>query len=189
MTQEITEKLKKYVNSINDTLANLPAENITRVVALLEDARLERKTVFIFGNGGSAATASHFACDLSKGAIADGKDRFKAIDLTDNVYILAAWANDSSYDQVFAEQLENHIGPGEVAIGISGSGNSPNVLNGIEMAKSKGATTVGSIGFYGGKLKDLVDIPVGAPIHDIEQAEDIHLILGHFITACLRGNA
>lgn len=189
MTQDITEKLKKYVNSINDTLVNLPAENIARVIALLKDARLEWRTVFIFDTGGSTATASHFACDLSKGAIADGKAGFRAISLTDNVDILTAWANDSSYDQVFAEQLENHIGPGEVAIGISGSGNSPNVLNGIKMAKSKGATTVGSVGFDGGKLKDLVDIPVVAPLHDMEQAEDIHLILGHFITACLRGNS
>jgi D-sedoheptulose 7-phosphate isomerase len=185
-SQDVREKIRGYISEVRNTLTNLPIDNLNQVVTLLEEARINGKRVFIFGNGGSAATASHFACDLSKGAITDGKPRIKAFALTDNVHILTAWANDTAYDKVFAEQLENYIEPGDIAIGISGSGNSPNVLNGIKLASEKGATTIGFIGFDGGKLKDMVDVHVIAPVHNMEQAEDIHLLLEHVVTSCLR---
>jgi len=108
--------------------------------------------------------------------------------LTDNVPLLSAWANDTAYENVFAEQLENFIEMGDIAIGISGSGNSQNVLNGVKVAKAKGATTIGFIGFDGGKLKDLVDLAIIVPNHNMEQVEDIHLLLEHVITTCLRGH-
>ena len=114
------------------------------------------------------------------------KARVKAFALTDNIALLSAWANDTAYENIFAEQLENILELGDIAIGISGSGNSPNVLNGVKTAKAKGATTIGFIGFDGGKLKELVDIYIIVPCHNMEQAEDIHLLLEHVITVCLR---
>ncbi|MFC1947580.1 SIS domain-containing protein [Chloroflexota bacterium] len=186
MAKTTKDKIKKYISDFDALLEKLPVEDIDRVVSLLEQTREGRSQVFIFGNGGSAATASHFACDLSKGTISEGKQRIKAFALTDNVHLLTAWANDTSYDMVFAEQINNYVEPGDVVIAISGSGNSPNVLNGINVAREKGATTIGFIGFSGGKLKELVDIHVIAPIDNMEQAEDIHLLFEHIISACLR---
>ncbi len=186
MNQKDIKIIKNYLSEISATLAKLPVEGITQVVELLEQARANRKRVYIFGNGGSAATASHFASDLAKGAICKGKPRIKAFALTDNVPLLSAWANDTAYENIFAEQLENFIEMGDIAIGISGSGNSQNVLNGVKVAKVKGATTIGFIGFDGGELKDLVDIAIVVPNHNMEQVEDIHLLLEHVITTCLR---
>jgi len=156
------------------------------VVELIETARARGKRIFTFGNGGSAATASHFASDLCKGAISPGKPRIRAFALTDNLPLLSAWANDSAYENIFAEQLDNFVEAGDIAIGISGSGNSPNVLNGVKIAKAKGATTIGLIGFDGGKLKNLVDMAIVVPNHNMEQVEDVHLLLEHIITTCLR---
>jgi len=178
--------VQRYVSEVSATLERLPIENVVQVVESLEGARLKARRVFIFGNGGSAATASHFAADLSKGAICKGKARIKAFALTDNAPLLTAWANDAVYENIFAEQLENLVEQGDVAIGISGSGNSPNVLNGVKVAKAKGATTIGFIGFDGGKLKELVDIHIIVPSYNMEQVEDIHLLLEHVITTCLR---
>jgi D-sedoheptulose 7-phosphate isomerase len=181
-----TSNVTDYLDDIRSTLAVLPEEEICRIVSILDHARLEGKTVFIFGNGGSAATASHFACDLSKGAMCKGRPRFKVLSLTDNLPVFSAWANDSAYDQVFAEQLENFAEEGDIAIAISGSGNSPNVLNGVKTARIKGLVTIGLTGFEGGKLKDLVDIPMVVANHTMEQIEDVHMLLAHMITTCLR---
>lgn len=187
MNQRVPETIKKYISEVDATLEGLPIDKIVQVVALLEEARLKAKRVFIFGNGGSAATASHFAADLSKGAICEGKPRIRAFALTDNIPLLSAWANDTSYENIFAEQLENLIEAGDIAIAISGSGNSANVLNGVKVAEAKGATTIGFIGFDGGKLKELADITIIVPSDNMEQIEDIHLLLGHIITTCLKG--
>ncbi len=186
MNSKNSDMIKNYLTDISTSLARLPVEAITQVIDVLEEARERGRSVFIFGNGGSAATASHFAGDLAKGAICPGKHRLKAFALTDHVPLLSAWANDSAYEHVFSEQLDNFIDAGDIAIGISGSGSSANVLNGIKAAKAKGATTIGFISFDGGSLKELVDIPVVVPVHNMEQSEDIHLLLGHVITTCLR---
>jgi len=181
----VTEIINEYLSGISAAQQRLPIEKVVQVVALLGKVQLKGGRVFIFGNGGSAATASHFAADLAKGAITRGKPRIKAIALTDNIALLSAWANDTTYDNIFAEQLENLIEHGDVAIGISGSGNSTNVLNAVKMARAKGATTVGFTGFDGGMLKDMVDVAIIVPSHNMEQVEDIHLLLGHIITTCL----
>jgi len=186
MSRKVPETIKKYISEVSATLERLPIENIAQVVELLEEARLKAKRVFIFGNGGSAATASHFAADLSKGTISHGKPRIKALALTDNIPLLSAWANDTAYENVFAEQLENLVEAGDIVIGISGSGNSINVLKGIKTAKLKGATTIGFIGFAGGKLRELVDTSIIVPSNVMEQIEDVHLLLEHVITTCLR---
>jgi D-sedoheptulose 7-phosphate isomerase len=181
----IPEIIECYLCGVSAAQQSLPIDKINQVVELLEEARLKSRRVFTFGNGGSASTASHFASDLAKGAICDGKPRIKAIALTDNIPVLSAWANDTAYENVFAEQLENLVEPEDTVIAISGSGNSPNVLKGVELAMAKGAKTVGFTGFEGGKLKDLVDIAIIVPIHDMRQIEDIHLLLCHAITTCL----
>ncbi len=186
MDNENLDIIENYLSQVGTTLDELPLDRIVKVVEVLDEARDKGNRIFIFGNGGSAATASHFASDLAKGAICKGKPRFKAFALTDNTPLLSAWANDTDYSNIFAEQLENFVEPRDIAIAISGSGNSPNVRNGTKVAKAKGATTIGFIGFDGGKLKDLVDIPLTVPNHNMEQVEDIHLLLGHVITTCLR---
>ncbi len=186
MAQEKRQIIETYLSEVGATLGKLPVDMAAQVVELIETARANGKRVFTFGNGGSAATASHFASDLSKGAISQGKPRIGAFALTDNVPLLSAWANDTAYESIFAEQLENLVETGDVAIGISGSGNSQNVLNGVKVAKSKGASTIGFIGFDGGKLKSLVDLAIIVPNHNMEQVEDIHLLLAHIITTCLR---
>jgi len=180
------ETIKDYISQVTDTLSKLPVDQIAGVVEALGEARDRGSRIFIFGNGGSAATASHFACDLDKGAIHRGKPRFKAFALTDNVPLLSAWANDTDYGNIFSEQLESFVEANDIAIAISGSGNSPNVLNGVKTATAKGATTIGFIGFDGGRLRDLVDIALVVPSHNMEQVEDIHLLLEHMITTCLR---
>jgi len=185
-SNKVIEIIGKYLQEVDITLKRLPQNEIAQVVSLLSEVRQKGNKVFIFGNGGSAATASHFASDLSKGAIRPGKPRIKAYALTDNVPLISAWANDTAYENIFTEQLENLLEPSDIAIAISASGNSPNVLNGIKLAGTKGAKTVGFIGFDGGKLKSLVDIAIIVPSHSMEQVEDIHLLLGHIITTCLR---
>lgn len=178
--------ITRYLESVQATISALPQDDIRRIVEILRKARTEKRRVYIFGNGGSAATASHFACDLNKGANSAGKPRLRAIALTDSLPLMTAWANDSAYADIFREQLENHLEPGDIVIGISGSGNSMNVVNGLQTAKSKGATTVALTGFDGGKVKDIAHYCVVVPSNSMEQIEDIHLVLEHLITTCLR---
>ncbi len=181
-----SQAIEAYLSEIRSTLNKLPIDTIEQVVNLLYEARDQKKRVFLFGNGGSAATASHLACDLTKGAGMNGKPRMRAMALTDNVPLISAWANDSSYEHIFAQQLQDQVEPGDIVIGISGSGKSPNVLNGIRAARSAGAITIGLTGFDGGDLKNLVDICIVVPDNSIDQVEDVHLLLGHIITSCLR---
>ena len=180
------QRITSYLEELKAVLDRFPVEDIERVVDVLLDARRTAATVFILGNGGSAATASHFACDLGKSAISPGVPRFRVVALTDNVPLLTAWGNDTDYVNVFSEQLRNLVRPGDVVIAISGSGNSPNVLKAVEVGRQAGATTIGLTGFEGGKLKDLVDICIVVPANHMGQAEDGHMILDHLITDCIK---
>ena len=164
----------------------LPVDSIVRVVETLNEAREKGRRVFVFGNGGSASTASHFACDLAKGAASQDRPGLRTQCLNDSTPLTTAWANDTDYEAIFSAQLMGLVDPGDVAIGISGSGNSPNVLNGVKAARMRGATTIGLSGFDGGELQSLVDIAVVVRNHIKEQVEDIHLLLGHVLTTCLR---
>jgi D-sedoheptulose 7-phosphate isomerase len=184
--QEATQIVSRYIDQVRQSMQVLPAEVIIQVAEAIRAARLSGRRIFIFGNGGSAATATHMACDLSKGGIVPGQPRIKAVSLCDNLPLLSAWANDSNYDNVFAEQLDNLIEEGDIALGISGSGNSPNILNAIQLANSRGALTIGFCGFDGGKLAQLVDIPVVVRNNCMEQVEDVHLMIEHLITSYLR---
>jgi D-sedoheptulose 7-phosphate isomerase len=179
----------QYIGEIKDILGRLPLDSLQRICDVLYEAYERDRTIFIFGNGGSAALASHMVCDLGKGTHCPppgslemtGIRRLKAIALTDNVPMITAWANDSSYDDIFAAQMENFVEPGDVAFGISGSGNSPNVLKALQLAREKGAITVGLTGFQGGKMKDLLDYGIIVPSNSMQQIEDLHLVLAHMI--------
>src|SRR5260370_42345421 len=149
--------------------------DLERVLSLLENVYHNGHRVFIKGNGGSAATASHFALDLAKNTIMVGAPRLKAISLTDNVPLITAWSNDTAYEHIFAEQLANMIEPGDVVIGISTSRNSPNVINALRLAKQLGRVAIGLLGAEGGKIKDIVDAYVLAPGQNTGQEENAHL--------------
>lgn len=181
----VTHALQAYIDQMQKAVGQIPLAPIARLIELLEAARVERRKVFIFGNGGSAATASHLANDLAKGTIATGKPRFRVISLNDNVPLLTAWANDTDYRKVFAQQLENLIEPGDLVLAISTSGNSPNIIEAVELARQRGAITVGWVGARGGLLKDNVDLPIPMPAEDTGQVEALQGILCHLITSHL----
>lgn len=176
----------QYIADLQPALAALAAVDFRKVEAILLRAREDERTIFIIGNGGSAATASHMANDLNKGAAVAGHRRFRALALTDNVPLITAWANDTRYDQVFVEQLANFIRPGDVLVAISGSGNSPNIIAALEWARREGAVTVGLTGGSGGRMLGLVDCCLLAPSDRMEQIEDMHLVLAHAICVSLR---
>src|SRR5436190_18198144 len=132
-------------------------QQLQHVLQLLEETYYSGHRIFIMGNGGSAATASHFALDLAKNTIMPGAPRLKAISLTDNVPLITAWSNDTAYENIFAEQLANMIEPGDVVIGISTSGYSPNVINALMQARQYRAATIALLGSRGGKIKKMVD--------------------------------
>ncbi len=180
------EFYSRYVHSLNSALEQLQWDTVEEIVAALHHARGRGRQVFIMGNGGSAATALHVACDFGKNTVVRGFPRLRVLSLTDNMALFSAHANDNGYAKVFAEQLANLVQPGDVAIGISASGNSPNVLNGIAQARAMGSRTIGWTGGTGGELAGMVDLPVVVPSDSVEQIEDAHLILEHIITLALR---
>ena len=161
-----------------------------RIVPIFLAAREADRTIFFFGNGGSASTASHFVIDIAKSTRRNLAEpaprRFRCIALNDNIPGITAWANDAAYDRIFAEPLRNLAVRGDVAVAISGSGNSPNVLAAVAAARELGVTTIGLTGMGGGKLKEMVDVPVIVPSNSMQHTEDVHLILLHLLTAYLR---
>lgn len=180
--QTSIESIDEYILETQRVLAEISRESIAMTVSRLFRAWEQRKQVFLLGNGGSASTASHMANDLSKATIVPGAPRMKVIALTDNVSIITAWANDTSFDSVFKEQLENLLEAGDTVLGISGSGNSPNVLRAMEFAREQGAFTIGWTGLAGGRLKDVVELCVHAPTEDMGTIESVHLVLDHLVT-------
>ena len=180
------DSIQRYLDEVRCTLAALLQERIQDVVDVLLSANRGGSTVFTMGNGGSASTASHFAGDLAKGTITPGCPRFRVMALTDNLPLITAWSNDASYEDVFAEQLNGLIESGDIVIAFSGSGNSPNVLRAVELARRMGGITIGFSGFSGGQLSALVDVSVVVPNDCMEQIEDVHIVLCHLITTVLR---
>ena len=180
------EAINNYLAELEQMVQTISRTHLQQVLSLLEEAYHRGHRVFIMGNGGSAATASHFALDLAKNTITPGAPRLKAISLTDHVPLITAWSNDTAYEHIFEEQLANLIEAGDVVIGISASGNSPNVIAAMRLAKQTRAATIGLLGAKGGVLKTLVDAYILAPGQNIEQEEDAHLILAHVITRHMR---
>ena len=179
------ESVQTYLRDVSEVLLQLPHDRIADVIAVLEQARAEGRRIFLFGNGGSAATASHIAVDLIKGTARPGRPRLKVMALNDGIPTLTAYANDYGYETVFAGPLEALAEPGDVAIAISGSGNSPNVLRAMDVARERELVTVGLTGFQGGKLKGKVDICVIVPSESMQQIEDAHLVILHAIFLAL----
>jgi len=180
------EQISDYIAVLQQTMDRLPRELIAEVVNILHDARLSGRQVFIMGNGGSASTATHFVCDLAKNTRREGLPHYRVIGLTDNMAIFSAYANDEGYDMVFSQQLANLIRPNDIVIGISASGNSANVLNGVAEAKKYQATTIAFTGFDGGRLGSMVDINIHVDSNIIEHVEDIHLMLEHMIVKTIK---
>jgi D-sedoheptulose 7-phosphate isomerase len=180
------ESISNYFSGLEEMLRSISQAHLQQVLSLLEEAYYHGHRIFLMGNGGSAATASHLALDLAKNTITHGAPRVKAISLTDHVPLITAWSNDTAYEHIFAEQLATMLEPGDVVIGISTSGNSLNVIKALRLAKQTGAATIGLLGANGGLIKTLVDAYVLAPGQNIEQEEDAHLILAHVITRHMR---
>jgi D-sedoheptulose 7-phosphate isomerase len=178
--------LRAYLDRTAALAQRMPLDAIEAVVERLMAAGDADRTVFILGNGGSAATASHFANDVAKGDVTGSPRRLRVLALTDNVPLLTAWANDTDYHRVFAEQLRTFVRPGDVVIGVSASGRSANVLAAMELARDAGAYTIGFTGQSGGRLKDLVDHCVHVPSDDVQHIEDLHLVAFHLVYTSLR---
>ena len=171
--------IKAYLEQLKETIDKIEVNDLNQLMNVLEQAREEGRQVFVMGNGGSAATASHFVCDFNKG-ISVGKTKwYKMICLNDNVPTMMAYANDISYDEVFVGPLKNYFNPGDIVIGISGSGNSGNVVKALEWASQHGGMTVGLTGYDGGKVMKIAKYNVHIPVNDMQITEDLHMVLDH----------
>jgi D-sedoheptulose 7-phosphate isomerase len=158
---------------------NAPCHSIDDAIDLLSETIENGKNIYVCGNGGSAKTASHFVTDWSKMRWVNKKEKLKAFCLSDNIGMLTAYANDLSYEEIFAEPLKNYAETGDLLVVLSGSGNSQNVVNAINAAKDLGLKTIGLSGFLGGEVKKLVDISVHFEVNDMQIVEDLHLSFGH----------
>jgi D-sedoheptulose 7-phosphate isomerase len=176
---DLQPKIREYIDGLCDLLRSMDVASIDAFLNALRKAKEDGKQVFLFGNGGAASSASHMASDLNKGLSYGKKKRFRAICLNDNVAVMLAYANDVGYDEVFVEQLKNFLDPGDLVIGISGSGNSENVLRAIEYANANGGYTMCICGYNGGKLLKMVKVAVHANVNDMQKTEDIFPMLGH----------
>jgi D-sedoheptulose 7-phosphate isomerase len=183
----LADYASRYARYLSELLADLDYDAVERVGHAFEAARQAGRTIFLLGNGGSAATASHFANDLGLGPRIFGGKAYRAISLSDNMSFVTAAGNDVGYDTIFVEQLKTLMIPGDVVVGISASGNSPNVLNAIEYAKAHRGFTVGLAGFDGGQLVEMADasIHIVTPKGDYGPVEDLHMVLDHLLTSYL----
>jgi len=177
---------RSYFIRLSETIERLPYVDIDGITQVLMDAYDHCRMIFLFGNGGSAALASHLACDLGKGTVNGNGKRFRVLSLADNVPMMTAWANDVHYEDIFAQQMENYVKPGDVAFAISGSGNSPNVLKALQAARRAGAITIGLSGFKGGGMKELCDRCLIVPSDNMQMIEDLHLCISHALFTCVR---
>lgn len=188
MNETRKEFVAKYLSEIHSTLEQLEPiliEKMVKISEILTEARDEGRFIFIMGNGGSAATSSHMVCDLIKGVRSKKHPRFKAMALSDNVPTMMAYSNDESYDDIFIEQLKNFMGPKDVVLGISGSGNSENVIRAIKWANENDAITIGWTGFDGGRLEKEAQLCITVPSNSMQQIEDIHMIFEHLLASML----
>ncbi|MGC9011299.1 MAG: SIS domain-containing protein [Candidatus Micrarchaeia archaeon] len=192
--KKFEKDLAEYFEKISFVARDMQGsvEKIAKMAILLEEAAEKGHNIYIMGNGGSASTASHMASDLNKTAIAQGRKRFKAICLNDNIPVMLAWANDNSFDLIFVEQLKNFLSEGDIVIGISGSGNSPNVIKAIEYANQEGNMTIGITGMInpnGGKLGTIAKLPIIVPDNLMYRLEDFHLMINHALIFALKHSA
>ena len=173
--------IQTYLAHEIETIQALDVNEIDRALNLLEEAFERESTIYIFGNGGSSATASHYQNDFNKGVSEHTEKKFRFLCLNDNVATVMAIANDIGFEEVFRFQLQGHLKPGDVVIAISGSGNSKNIINAVEYAKEQGNVVIGVTGFNGGKLKAMADISLHAPVNSMQITEDVHMIFDHLM--------
>ncbi len=181
----VVEQARAYLEKLNRILDQIDLKVFKQVVDHFLMAYHNGSRIFTMGNGGSAATASHLACDINKGCCLGLEKKFRLICLSDNVPTLMAVANDLAYEEIFRVPLQNFFIPGDLVVGISGSGNSENVLRAISWAKENGGLTIGMSGFGGGKLAELTDISLVVASNDMQKVEDVHLIIGHMLMQAL----
>jgi D-sedoheptulose 7-phosphate isomerase len=179
------ERISNYIDSLAAALAATPREPLRVIELALWETYLRDGTIIVCGNGGSAATASHFACDLAKWTRHEGRRYVRALALTDNIPVMTAWSNDTAYERVFLEQLMSLYRPGDTLVAISGSGNSPNVLCAVEWANEQDAMTISMTGFGGGKLATLSRCGVVVPSNSMPEVEDVHMALCHALAVSL----
>lgn len=182
----MTENIRTYLDQVSSLVLQIPPDGIERITAIILGAYGSGRRIFVFGNGGGSATSAHFVCDLAKGTAMPGKPRLKAISLAENMPLITAWANDTDYTNTFGEQLRNLVEPGDVVIGLSGSGMSPNVINAFRVANEAGATSVLLSGYTGGDAVKVASESLVVPSEDMQQIEDVHLILAHIIFRCVK---
>ena len=173
--------VQEYKSDLLNTIDLIEIDKVDRIIEMFKTARAEGRHIFTCGNGGSASTASHFVCDIVKGASYNRDSKFKVMSLCDNVATLLAYANDVNYDCVFVEQLKNFASKGDVVLGISGSGNSPNVVNAIEYANSIGCETIALTGRDGGKLGPIAKLNLNVPVPHMGRIEDANMIVSHMV--------
>jgi D-sedoheptulose 7-phosphate isomerase len=178
---------EEYLQTLTATVAALDREKVRACVEAFERIYREGRRLFTCGNGGSASTASHLVCDFQKGLIGPDGSGLRAYALTDSQPLITAWANDADYTRIFANQLGALAQEGDALLILSGSGNSPNVLRAADRAKEMGVFTIGWSAFGGGKLAEKADLSVVVPIHNMQIAEDVHMILGHLVFTQLMG--
>lgn len=183
LKMDYSTKIMDYCNDLRSMINNIDTKSISDFLNLMKDAAKSGRKVYICGNGGSASTASHFAGDYNKGLKDYG---FDFICLSDNLPAMMAIANDISYDEIFRYQVKNKLNSNDIVIGISGSGNSKNIVNVLDYAKECGAYTVGVTGYDGGKVKQMVDLAIHFPLNDMQVVEDLHLILNHMTMRILK---
>lgn len=181
----IKQNLDKQIECIN-IIKERNIEVIKNIFNILKKCRDRQSTIYIVGNGGSASTASHFTSDLLKTGILENENRFKVISLTDNIPVMLAWGNDESFDDIFVQQLMNFLKKDDVVIGISGSGNSKNVLNAIDFANKNNSTTISLTGNNGGKLANISKINLNISSKDMLTIESMHLVICHLLLTIIR---
>ena len=174
-----------YIRAQKAALDSIPVEQVAKLIDRLNQAVAEDRQIFCFGNGGSAANASHFATDLGKGSSDKIGKRFRVLSLNDNVSWMTALGNDYAYEDIFVRQLQNYARPGDVVLALSVSGNSPNVVAAVQAAHAVGAQTLAVVGYDGGRLRGLAQHVFWVPSHDMQLCEDLHLMFGHLVMKSL----
>lgn len=178
---DFTKDINNYLLGLTEVIKKLDIQEINQTMNTILQKYEDEATIYIFGNGGSAATASHYVCDFNKGVSLDRKKKFRFICLNDNVPTVMAIANDLSYDDIFSVQLDGKVKKEDLIIAVSGSGNSKNVINGVKKAKEAGCTVVGITGYDGGMIKELSDYYLHVDIDDMQKVEDVHMIFDHLM--------
>lgn len=173
--------IKEYFDSLTNIFKIISEDQFKTFINLFQSTLDNNSQIFLFGNGGSASTCSHITCDLNKGVTLKNGKKFKIICLNDNIPSMMAYANDMSYEDIFAQQLKNYLNKNDLVIGVSGSGNSKNVIKAIEYANEQNAETCALTGFDGGKIKNVAKNILLVPVNDMQKIEDIHIIIFHCI--------